>query len=898
MKLLLLVIHGGFNITVITVKDPENSVELDTYITLFRDCYGELAVKKSFWKASWFPGLLISIVILFTAGTDVMQNLEHQAYDLGLKLMPARTASNQLVVIGIDAKSISKFGNWPWPRSIVADLIKKVGDHNPKAIGVAIDLSEPQNTLGLKYIKRFKKIYADVDEEALDSGFSSEYVNLLQEAEYGLNTDRLLASALRKTRNVVLAVPYNLRGVSVDDFTLPKYFTKNTLAKQSFPNVAGNQYLPDLVQSITIPLAATINLPLQRFGKVVKTIGHAQMNAYSDQVVRSENLILEYNNNLFPSFTLMLAALGSDLSLNDIHIQKGLGLKLGDKKIDTDKRLDFFPTFYEGQDGAPAFEVVSFYDVYKGRVSAEMFNGKIVLVGQTEGNGAVPFSTPNGVVMAPISFMAISVSSIMKGDFIRQPSWAAWLEVLAIFIIASFMMSVLSRVKLVIGISISVVLIIILFNTEIMLLITQGVWVKLMAPTLQLIIGLVLIATIRLFDESIAGWKIETADSNRMLGMTLQSQGQLDMAFEKFRNLPVDDTAMDLFYNLGLDYERKRLFAKAGSVFRYIVEYDADFRDVKKRILSNREMEGRLNPAVGQSAGAGTIVLDNASIQKPQIGRYDIIKEIGRGAMGMVYLGEDPKISRTVAIKTMSFAQEFEEDKLADIKSRFFREAKTAGRLNHPNIVTIYDVGEEDDLAYIAMDFLQGVDMSVYTKQENLLPIDEVFYVIKKVAEALDFGHSQSVVHRDIKPANVMYDRSKKNVKVTDFGVACLTDASKTKTGTILGTPSYMSPEQLAGKKVDGRSDIFSLGVMLFQLVTGELPFIGESMASLMYKISNEKHPDVRMFRPELSSCIVKVVDLALAKDTDKRFQTGEQMIRTMNKCQEHIRKRSVKPGL
>ena len=278
-------------------------------------------MKKSFWKAGWFPGLLISIVILFTAGTDVMQSLEHQAYDLGLKLMPERTANKQVVVIGIDAKSISKFGNWPWPRSVVADLIKKVGDQNPKAIGVAIDLSEPQNTLGLDYIKRFKKIYSDVDEEDLDSVFSSEYVNLLQEAEYGLNTDRLLASALRKTRNVVLAVPYRIRGVPIDDMSLPKYFTKSTLAKQSFPYVSSNKYLPDLVQNMTIPSAATINLPLQRFGKVVKTVGHAQTNYYSDQIVRSESLILDYNNNIFPSFTLMLAALGSGLSLDNIHIR-------------------------------------------------------------------------------------------------------------------------------------------------------------------------------------------------------------------------------------------------------------------------------------------------------------------------------------------------------------------------------------------------------------------------------------------------------------------------------------------------------------------------------------------------------------------------------------------------
>jgi serine/threonine-protein kinase len=203
--------------------------------------------------------------------------------------------------------------------------------------------------------------------------------------------------------------------------------------------------------------------------------------------------------------------------------------------------------------------------------------------------------------------------------------------------------------------------------------------------------------------------------------------------------------------------------------------------------------------------------------------------------------------------------------------------------------VTIYDVGEDHDLAYIAMDFLQGQDLSVYTKPDKLLPLDDVFFIVSKIAEALDYGQNHGVVHRDIKPANVMYEPRKKVVKVTDFGVACLTDVSKTKTGTILGTPSYMSPEQLAGKKVDGRSDLFSLGVMFFQLVTGELPFIGDSMANLMYKISTEKHPDVRMFRPELSSCVTKIIDLALQKDVDKRFQSGEKMALAFRRCQEHI---------
>lgn len=271
------------------------------------------------------------------------------------------------------------------------------------------------------------------------------------------------------------------------------------------------------------------------------------------------------------------------------------------------------------------------------------------------------------------------------------------------------------------------------------------------------------------------------------------------------------------------------------------------------------------------------------------LGRYKIDSELGRGAMGMVYLGHDPKIGRTVAIKTMSLAQEFEAEKLEDVKQRFFREAETAGRLNHPNIVTIYDVGEDQELSYIAMDYLKGGDLLEYCKADSLLPAVEVFDIMITVAEALEYAHEQKVVHRDIKPGNIIYDPEEKVVTVTDFGVACLTDTSKTKTGTILGSPSYMSPEQLAGSKVDGRSDLFSLGVSFYQMLAGELPFVADSLASLMYKITNEKHPDIRMFKPDLPSCVSQIINKALHKDIERRFQSGEQMAKALTRCRDRL---------
>jgi serine/threonine-protein kinase len=259
------------------------------------------------------------------------------------------------------------------------------------------------------------------------------------------------------------------------------------------------------------------------------------------------------------------------------------------------------------------------------------------------------------------------------------------------------------------------------------------------------------------------------------------------------------------------------------------------------------------------------------------LGRYQVEKELGKGAMGVVYLGRDPKIGRVVAIKTMALSQEFAGEELVDARERFFREAETAGRLQHQNIVTIFDAGEEHDLAFIAMEFLKGRDLADFCKAGQLLPVARVLSIVARVAEALAYAHKQNVVHRDIKPANIMYELESDTVKVTDFGIARITDSSKTKTGLVLGTPSFMSPEQLAGKKVDGRSDLYSLGVMLYQMLAGVLPFRGESMSELMFKIANEEPADIRIIRPELQENLANVVALALSKRPETRYQTGDQ---------------------
>jgi tRNA A-37 threonylcarbamoyl transferase component Bud32 len=365
------------------------------------------------------------------------------------------------------------------------------------------------------------------------------------------------------------------------------------------------------------------------------------------------------------------------------------------------------------------------------------------------------------------------------------------------------------------------------------------------------------------------------AESNRMLGIAYQAQGQLDLAWDKFRQVPMSDAVMDNLYNLALDFERKRQFNKAESVFRHMQEYNPKFKDLAQKLSRAKQLSETVILGGGSGHPGGSLQLGAG--EKPKFGRFEVQKELGKGAMGVVYLGKDPKIGREVAIKTMALSQEFEAEELTEVKERFFREAETAGRLSHPNIVTIYDTGEEHDFCYIAMELLKGGDLAPYVKAANLLPVDKAVSIVARAADALGYAHKQNVVHRDIKPANMMYHADTDTLKLTDFGIARLTDSSKTKTGMVLGTPSYMSPEQLAGKKIEGRSDLFSLAVSLYQMLCGKLPFEGESMAQLMYKIANEPPTDILSVNPKVPGGLVAFLDKALAKNPDERYQTGDE---------------------
>ncbi len=397
-----------------------------------------------------------------------------------------------------------------------------------------------------------------------------------------------------------------------------------------------------------------------------------------------------------------------------------------------------------------------------------------------------------------------------------------------------------------------------------------------------------------------------------------------EQRFAELKGRKASATVLGDLYALGTQLEQRNRAVQATAVYRHLARIDNTYRDVGARLrrlmdaeraapkLQRASTGSPIGPKAPRTAGSAPAAATAGAPAKAapgaadpsttagadaaasngelrRLGRYQLEREIGRGAMGVVYLGRDTAINRLVAIKAIPLASEFSESELTEARTRFFREAETAGRLNHPNIVTIYDVGEEHGLAYIAMEYLKGRHLSDYATPDNLLEPRKVLELMGRTAQALGFAHKQQVVHRDIKPANIMYDPNADVLKITDFGIARLTGTGTTRTGIVLGTPSFMSPEQLEGRTVTGHSDLFSLGVSLFQLLSGHLPFTADSMTGLMQQIAEAPHPPLRSYRPDLPACVESVIDRALAKTPEERFESGAHMAAALEDCRSRL---------
>ena len=822
-------------------------------------------------------GLAVVIAVFaLHAATDFFSGLERRFFDLA-STQTARTPSDRIAIIAIDDQSIANIGRWPWPREVHAQLIDQLSAAKAKTVAHTAFFFEPQTDRGLLQLRELRSLLVGSQTGAppltdLGDEGRQRLLGFIGQAEEQLDSDARLVTSIARAGNVLVPSVFELgEPQGRPDQPLPAFAQRSAIADAS---------------SLGVP-ALRSQQPLPAIGEAALGVGHLNQLPDIDGAVRQEALLVHFDGFAVPSLGLTIAAHSLNLTSQDIQLLPGQGVQLGRSLIPTDDAARLLPQFYPDRDGRPAFGVDPFHDVISGRIPASKYADKIVIIGATAAGVGTLFTTPVSAAMSPATILAHITSSILSGHHIVQPVWGGLAVLGALLLIVAYVVWALPRLSAAAGAVCTAVLFLALLGTEYGLLSVASTWLQLVFPAALLLIGHLALTTRRFLVTEAGKTKAdeESAETNRMMGLALQGQGQLDMAFDRMRRVPFSDALMDNLKHLALDFERKRQFNKAEAVYEHMAKLDRSDADVQRRLKRAKNLSETVVLGGGYSHPGGSLVLDNGGVEKPMLGRYRVEKELGKGAMGVVYLGRDPKIGRMVAIKTLALSAEFEGSELVDVRERFFREAETAGRLQHPNIVTIFDAGEEHDLAFIAMEFLPGRDLVEFAREENLLPVATVLSIGEQVATALDHAHRQQVVHRDIKPANVMYDAATQSVKVTDFGIARITGSSKTRTGMVLGTPSFMSPEQLAGLHVDGRSDLYSLGVMLFQLLTGNLPLKGDSMAALMYQIANQPAPSVRSLRPELPQALADVLDRALAKSPADRYQSGAELAAQLRRC-------------
>ena len=460
---------------------------------------------------------------------------------------------------------------------------------------------------------------------------------------------------------------------------------------------------------------------------------------------------------------------------------------------------------------------------------------------------------PSGQFVTQSEITAALLADVEQDRTIIAPTWVSameWLAPVLLAIVAVLFMPDRTRKDILVLCGVVVALLLLI---ETLLLFVLHVRLDLGRPIL-IFLG------VGLLSMWLVGNPIKKTRDAFKRGSDFLAAGRLEPAFAEFRRCPPSETLATVMYKLSLAFEEQAKPERAEAVL-----------DWMKRTQGT--MEAHFS---GKNKVLGTA---------ERLGRYVIERRIGRGAMGAVYLAKDPRINRAIALKVIPIAKEFEDEELREARLRFYREAESAGRLTHPNIITVFDAGEEKGMAYIAMEYVPGIALTKFTDPLKLLAPKRALELCAATAEALDYAHNQGVIHRDIKPANLLYNPKEGSLKITDFGVARLTDNNRTKTGIVLGTPMYMSPEQLGAEDLTGHSDLFSLGVTLYELLVGEVPFHATNIAVLMTKITTEDPSPVSTRRAGIPPSVDSVLAKALAKRPQDRFACGAEMAIALRNC-------------
>ena len=845
--------------------------------------------------------------------------------DAWQSLRGTRRPSPQVVIVAIDEKSIQRFGPPAWPRSEYVPLVERLSHAGAKVIG-------------------FDFTFGALEREAA--------------------SNTLFAAAMKQAGNVVFGYEFT----DVGDPSPPGHPASPVVRASALKRA----------DTAALPPSPSLIEPEPVLAEAAKALGHVRTVAGDDGRIRVLPLLIQHGGAAYPSLALQLARVYMGIAPDELRAAAGV-VTLGALDIPVSPSGEVLLNFPAG--AARAFPQYSFLDVVRGDVKDDAFQGKAVLVaGTASGLDDRPF--PFAAVAPGVLLYATFLDNLFRYDFVRAPVWAWLVEwgLLAAFLgLGVWLLPRLSTRVLLTSVPLVALL---LVGTAGFLFVQKGVWLQVVYPLLALVVPLALVTALRLTasERETRDVAAEKQENQRLLGLSFQEKGMLDMALATFNKLPFTEDMKQVYLHLGLDYDNRGQRDKAYLVYKKVFDADPRFEDVAVRMerLSQAGAGGSLFgvptgqmagptavpfgtapppartpaaalpsamatpqtalPQVGRRAMAASLpampaadafdpgeeptvvaaatfvpgaeglpegahetslptrlapgsaptravppTVVNTPMPMPapggpvmpgsRFGRYQVERHLGRGGMGDVYLVRDTIINRAAALKTIRPDADLDAQQVIELRQRFYQEARLAGGLNHPHIVTVYDVGEDLGMSYIVMEFVEGQTLTQWMKKKRL-NVPQIKHVIYHAALGLGFAHENGVFHRDVKPDNIMLTTTG-GVKVMDFGIARSVESSLTKTGSVMGTPAYMSPEQVNGQKVDGRSDVFSLGVILYELLTSRKPFRGDTMPSLMFAIMKEEPLQASVIDASVSTAWDPILKKVLAKNRAERYATA-----------------------
>lgn len=797
--------------------------------------------------------LLITVLVLslYLDHHGALEKYELKIQDLMFKFRGKSNPGNEVVIVAIDDRALGQYGHWPWNRQRMGDLIHILASAEPKVI--ALDLPLP---------------FYDSDDTA--SG------------------GKQLAEEIKKAGNVVLPISFAFSEWGVNTITTPPYVTSSAYL------FYGEEYK---FQDNPPVRAREIHFADASLCTSAKALGYTNAVLDKDGKVRREPLIVNFEGFYYPPLALQAARLYMNLTRREVKIEIGEQIEFGSTIIPIDKQGRMLVAF---RGPVNTFRYLSAGDILSGHFEPKALKNKLILVGLTASGLTQLYKTAMGPGLPQVEKTANVAENILHKHFISRLNLSVTLDLFILIGIGVFCAVVLPRVTLMYRIVILCVFLFAIINLNFVLFASFNLLPKAFYPSLELIFFLLASPAIKPkrlkeeFGEEPYDFAYPSySDYRRGYQHRRSEEDSLDSTYDRFETARTRSEPTEEGYESPFPPDTERNERTTQSVETAAIADPESFE--KTMMFGGGAPPGTISGSERAKTPSDKVKIasDKVPVESVEpmrtlpervtaeplgnLGRYQVLEILGKGAMGTVYKGRDPDIDRLVALKTirMDFATNREE--LKELRERLLREAKAAGRLAHPNIVTVYDVGHDGDVYYIAMEYLRGHTLEEVIKRKVELNFRIVATITTQVCNALEYAHDQGIVHRDIKPANIMV-LNNFQVKVMDFGIARFDQSNMTQSGIALGTPNYISPEQLMGKQVDRRSDIFALGVVLYEFLTKRKPFTAENLSSLIYNIINTTPAPPSTVNDRIPEIFDRIVLKAIMKSPDERYQRAGEI--------------------